>query len=58
MIGHAAAWYSWANWPTFNRDLVVGGARSHRPYGMYDVDVAREEPWCSIKTPIDYRDAS
>ena len=39
LIGHAAAWYSWADWPAFNRDLVGGGVRSHRPYGPFEVTV-------------------
>lgn len=42
MINHAAAWYSWADWPAFNRDLVSGGTRSHRPYGEFEVEV--EDP--------------
>jgi len=28
---HAGMWYSWRDWPEFNRVLVGGGARSHDP---------------------------
>jgi putative membrane-bound dehydrogenase-like protein len=37
VLVHAAAWYNWADWPEFNRDLVGGGARSHEPYGEFAI---------------------
>ena len=40
LIDHAGAWYSWADWPAFNRDLVGGGVRGHRAYGTFAVAVA------------------
>lgn len=43
MIYHAAAWYSWEDWPEFNRELVGGGARSHRDYGAFEVTVQDSE---------------
>lgn len=43
MIYHAAAWYSWEDWPEFNRELVGGGARSHRDYGAFEVTVQDPE---------------
>jgi uncharacterized protein len=39
IIGHAAGWYSWNDWPEYNRDLVGGGSRSHLPYGDFEVTV-------------------
>jgi uncharacterized protein len=39
LVGHAAAWYSWSDWPAYNRRLVSGGARSHLDYGAFDVTV-------------------
>lgn len=39
LIGHAAAWYSWSDWPAYNRRLVGGGARSHLDYGDFEVTV-------------------
>lgn len=43
MIGHAAAWYNWDDWPAYNRDLVSGGTRSHRAYGEFEVTVEDAE---------------
>ncbi len=43
LIGHAAGWYSWSDWPAYNRDLVGGGTRSHLPYGEFQVTVADPE---------------
>lgn len=43
MIYHAAAWYSWEDWPAFNRVLVGGGARSHLAYGAFEVTVQEPE---------------
>jgi len=39
MIGHAGAWYNWADWPEYNKTLVGGGTRSHRHYGEFTVTV-------------------
>lgn len=43
IIGHAAGWYSWTDWPEYNRDLVGGGTRGHRAYGEFDVVVEDAE---------------
>lgn len=43
VIGHAAAWYNWEDWPEYNRDLVGGGANGHRPYGEFEVRVTGAE---------------
>lgn len=39
VLGHAALWYNWADWPEYNRQLVGGGSRSHDPYGSFEVTV-------------------
>jgi uncharacterized protein len=39
IIGHAASWYSWHDWPEYNRELVGGGSRAHARYGEFRVDV-------------------
>lgn len=39
LIGHAAAWYNWKDWPEYNRRLVGGGATAHRRYGEFQVDI-------------------
>jgi hypothetical protein len=32
IIGHAALWYNWKDWPEYNARLAGGGARSHHRY--------------------------
>ncbi len=39
IIGHAGAWFNWQDWPEYNRTLVSGGARAHRRYGEFTVEV-------------------
>jgi len=39
VLGHAAMWYSWSDWPEFNRQLVSGGSRGHDRYGSFNVEV-------------------
>jgi type 1 glutamine amidotransferase len=39
IIGHAGTWYNWRDWPEYNRTLVSGGARAHRRYGEFTVNV-------------------
>lgn len=43
VLGHAAMWYSWADWPEFNRMLVSGGSRGHDRYGAFNVDIVKED---------------
>jgi uncharacterized protein len=43
IIGHAASWYNWSDWPAYNRDLVGGGTRAHRRYGPFRVDVVEPD---------------
>ncbi|MEB2773835.1 ThuA domain-containing protein [Algoriphagus sp. D3-2-R+10] len=39
IIAHAGMWYSWNDWPEYNRDLVSGGSRGHDRYGEFDVNL-------------------
>ena len=39
LLVHAALWYSWSDWPEYNRDLVGGGSRSHDRFGEFEVTV-------------------
>lgn len=39
ILGHAALWYNWADWPEYNRQLVSGGSRGHDPYGSFNVEI-------------------
>ena len=39
IVGHAASWYNWKDWPEYNRRIVGGGSRGHRKYGEFRVDV-------------------
>lgn len=43
IIGHAASWYNWRDWPAYNRDLVGGGTRAHAAYGEFTVDVTHPD---------------
>ena len=43
LLVHSALWYSWRDWPEFNRDLAGGGARGHDRLGPFTVDVVDEE---------------
>ena len=43
IIGHAASWYNWNDWPAYNRDLVGGGTRAHARYGEFTVDVVQPD---------------
>ncbi|QCR24826.1 ThuA domain-containing protein [Pontibacter sp. SGAir0037] len=39
VMGHAALWYNWRDWPEYNQQLVSGGSRGHDPYGSFHVNV-------------------
>jgi len=41
VIVHAGMWYSWGDWPEFNRVLVGGGARGHDRLGEFEVEVTQ-----------------
>lgn len=43
VLGHAALWYNWADWPEYNKQLVSGGSRGHDPYGSFDVQVTNTD---------------
>ncbi len=37
LLVHPSTWYNWPAWPSYNRDLVGGGAKSHEAYAEFDV---------------------
>ena len=39
IIAHAGMWYSWRDWPEYNKELVSGGSRGHNKYGNFNVDL-------------------
>ena len=39
LLVHAALWYSWKDWPEYNRTFVGGGSRGHDKYGEFEVTV-------------------
>ena len=42
VLGHAALWYNWSDWPDYNRHLVSGGSRSHDKYGNFRVNIIKK----------------
>jgi uncharacterized protein len=55
LLGHAANWYSWRDWPEFNRDVVGGGARSHGRYGEFEVTIVDREHPVTATLPATFR---
>lgn len=43
VLGHAALWYNWADWPEYNLKLVSGGSRGHDKYGPFDVTAVNKK---------------
>jgi type 1 glutamine amidotransferase len=43
LLGHAALWYNWKDWPEYNAQLVSGGSRGHDPYGSFRVNIVNTE---------------
>lgn len=39
VLGHAALWYNWRDWPEYNLQLVSGGSRGHDRYGPFNVTI-------------------
>lgn len=39
ILGHAALWYNWEDWPEYNQQIVSGGSRGHDKYGEFDVTI-------------------
>ncbi len=54
VIGHPGAWYNWLNWPEYNRELVGGGARSHRQYGAFTVQVIEPDHPVMAGVPAEF----
>ncbi|MEQ9443190.1 MAG: ThuA domain-containing protein [Cyclobacteriaceae bacterium] len=44
VLGHAALWYNWEDWPDYNQQLVSGGSRSHNKYGNFNVEIVEKHP--------------
>lgn len=55
LLVHAATWYSWEDWPEFNRELVSGGSSSHGPYGEFEVRVVDGEHPLMESVPSEFR---
>jgi type 1 glutamine amidotransferase len=43
VLGHAALWYNWSDWPEYNKQLVSGGSRGHDPYGDFEVTITKSD---------------
>lgn len=43
VLGHAALWYNWKDWPEYNQNLVSGGSRGHDPYGSFNVKITNPQ---------------
>ena len=43
LLGHAALWYNWSDWPDYNRHLVSGGSRSHDKYGNFSINIIKKK---------------
>ncbi len=50
LLVHPGLWYSWKDWPEYNRILAGGGSRSHDKYGEFEVTVT--EPGHPIMTGV------
>lgn len=44
VLGHAALWYNWKDWPEYNAQLVSGGSRGHDRYGEFTVEIDKAHP--------------
>ncbi|MEO5995845.1 MAG: ThuA domain-containing protein [Chitinophagaceae bacterium] len=42
VLGHAALWYNWKDWPEYNIEVVSGGTRGHDRYGSFEVNIVNE----------------
>ena len=43
VLGHAALWYNWNDWPEYNNQIVSGGSRGHDRYGEFKVTVTQPD---------------
>lgn len=43
VLGHAALWYNWSDWPDYNRHLVSGGSRGHDKYGNFKISISEKK---------------
>ncbi|KAA5541699.1 ThuA domain-containing protein [Adhaeribacter rhizoryzae] len=62
VLGHAALWYNWKDWPEYNLQLASGGSRGHDRYGNFNVNIINTnhpvtkgvEPAFSLKDELYY----
>ncbi|HYF00540.1 MAG TPA: ThuA domain-containing protein, partial [Planctomycetota bacterium] len=55
LLGHAATWYNWADWPEYNRQLVGGGTRGHEKLQEFVVRVEDEGHPLAAGVPKSFR---
>jgi type 1 glutamine amidotransferase len=58
VLGHAALWYNWKDWPEYNAQLAGGGARSHDKYGAFEETIVntRHPVTKGLETSITLKD--
>jgi len=55
ILGHAANWYNWKDWPEYNRDIVGGGSRGHEKYQEFEVTINDETSPITAGVPKTFR---
>jgi type 1 glutamine amidotransferase len=55
ILGHAANWYNWKDWPEYNRDIVGGGSRGHEKYQDFEVTIVDESSPITAGVPKTFR---
>jgi putative membrane-bound dehydrogenase-like protein len=55
ILGHAANWYNWKDWPEYNRDIVGGGSRGHEKYQEFEVTIVDESSPITAGVPKTFR---
>jgi putative membrane-bound dehydrogenase-like protein len=55
ILGHAANWYNWKDWPEYNRDIVGGGSRGHEKYQEFEVTINDESSPITAGVPRTFR---
>jgi len=55
VLGHAALWYNWNDWPEYNNQLVSGGSRNHDRYGTFEVKIAEPDHAITEAIPSSFR---
>lgn len=55
ILGHAANWYNWKDWPEYNRDIVGGGSRGHEKYQEFEVTINDESSPITAGVPKTFK---